>query len=120
MINVIVNSSQIPEGPAAFNTMNLQTIQLIAYDFDGVMTDNTVMVNQDGIESVRVHRGDGWAISQIKKQNISQIIISTEKNPVVSKRAEKLGLPCIQGCDDKKSALTDYCNENDKIGRAHV
>ena len=31
-------------------------IKLVVYDFDGVMTDNRVFVNQDGIESVVCNR----------------------------------------------------------------
>ena len=57
-------------------------IKLVAYDFDGVMTDNKVYVDQDGKEIVQVNRGDGLGISEIKKLGIEQIIISTEQNPV--------------------------------------
>ena len=88
-------------------------IKLIVYDFDGVMTDNKVYVDQDGKETVQVNRGDGLGISEIKKLGIEQIIISTEQNPVVSTRAHKLGIPCLQGIENKKMALFDYCKEND-------
>ena len=87
-------------------------IKLIVYDFDGVMTDNKVYVDQDGKETVQVNRGDGLGISEIKKLGIEQIIISTEKNPVVVKRAEKLGIGCMQGIENKKAALIDYCENN--------
>jgi len=88
-------------------------IKLIVYDFDGVMTDNTVSVDQKGVETVRVSRGDGLGVSEIKKLGFSQIIISTELNPVVSARASKLGIPCLQGIDNKKEALLNYCQSND-------
>ena len=88
-------------------------IKLIVYDFDGVMTDNKVYVDQDGKETVQVNRGDGLGISEIKKLGIEQIIISTEKNPVVMKRAEKLNIECLQGIENKKSALINYCQKND-------
>ena len=88
-------------------------IELLVYDFDGVMTDNKVYVDQDGKETVQVNRGDGLGISEIKKLGIEQIIISTEQNPVVSTRAQKLGIPCLQGIENKKMALFDYCKEND-------
>ena len=87
-------------------------IKLIVYDFDGVMTDNKVYVDQDGKETVQVNRGDGLGISEIKKLGIEQIIISTEKNLVVMKRAEKLGIGCMQGIENKKAALIDYCENN--------
>jgi YrbI family 3-deoxy-D-manno-octulosonate 8-phosphate phosphatase len=73
------------------------------------MTDNTVTMDEHGIESVRVNRSDGLAISELKKRGFAQAIFSTETNNVVSMRAEKLGIPCIQGLEDKKSALLDYC-----------
>ena len=88
-------------------------IKLIVYDFDGVMTDNKVYVDQDGKETVQVNRGDGLGISEIKKLGIEQIIISTEKNSVVTKRAEKLNIKCLQGIENKKMSLIDYCKKND-------
>jgi len=92
--------------------MIMYTIKLIIYDFDGVMTNNKVYVDQNGKEMVQVNRGDGLGVSEIKKLGIKQIIISTEANPVVSKRAKKLGISCLQGIDNKKDALLDYCREN--------
>ena len=76
------------------------------------MTDNSVLVDEDGKESVRVNRSDGLAIAELKKRGLIQIILSTEKNQVVTKRAQKLGIPCLQGLEDKKSALLDYCTES--------
>ena len=89
-----------------------QKIKLIVYDFDGVMTDNKVYVSEEGNEMVQVNRADGLGVSEIKKQGIDQIIISTEKNPVVSIRANKLGIKCLQAIDDKKAALINYCEKN--------
>jgi len=88
-------------------------IVIIFYDFDGVMTDNKVYLDQNGNEMVMVNRSDGLGISEIKKLGIQQIIISTEKNPVVSTRAKKLGITCLQGIDNKKKALIDYCKKSD-------
>ena len=85
---------------------------LIVYDFDGVMTDNKVYIDQNGKEMVQVNRGDGLGISEIKKLGIKQIIISTERNPVVSIRAKKLGVPCLQGIENKKDVLNNYCRKN--------
>ena len=39
--------------------------------------------------------------------------MSTETNPVVSARAIKLDIPCLQGLDNKKDALLDYSKKND-------
>ena len=69
-------------------TNSFKNIFVIAYDFDGVMTNNKVLVDENGIESVIVNRADGLGISEIKKLGIDQIIISTEKNPLVTQRAK--------------------------------
>jgi len=88
-------------------------IKLIVYDFDGVMTDNKVYIDQNGNEMVQVSRADGLGISEIVKLGIQQIIMSTEVNPVVTQRAIKLKIPCLQGLDNKKDALLDYSKKND-------
>ena len=93
-------------------TNKRENIKLIVYDFDGVMTDNKVYVDQFGKESVQVNRGDGLGVSEIRKMGIKQIIISTEKNAVVSSRAKKLKIECLQGVDNKQIVLTDYCSQN--------
>jgi len=92
---------------------NFSKIKIICYDFDGVMTDNKVYVDQNGNEMVQVNRADGLSIAEIKKLGIKQIIISTEKNPVVSARASKLGIKCLQAINNKKNALINYCKIND-------
>ena len=83
------------------------------------MTDNKVYIDQNGNEMVKVTRADGLGISEIKKLGIEQIIISTEKNPVVSARASKIDINCLQGINNKKTALVDYCEKND-IDLNHV
>lgn len=89
----------------------LKEIKLIVYDFDGVMTDNKVMVDQNGVESVMVSRGDGYGVSQIKKLGIEQGIISTEQNPVVARRAEKLKINVIHDVQDKGTIFRNYVAE---------
>lgn len=84
-------------------------IKLIVYDFDGVMTDNRVHVTQDGKEFVTCNRGDGLGVGMIKSIGIQQVILSTEVNNVVQRRAEKLGLEAIHGSADKSESLRLYC-----------
>ncbi|MBI5050407.1 MAG: HAD hydrolase family protein [Nitrospirae bacterium] len=84
-------------------------MKLIIYDFDGVFTDNKVIVREDGVESVVVNRADGLAVSVIKSMGIEQIILTTEKNRIVQVRAHKLGIPAKSGVDDKKKNLLSYC-----------
>ena len=86
-------------------------IGLIVYDFDGVMTDNKVILSEDGKESVIVSRADGLSVSIINKMGIKQLILSKERNKVVTVRARKLGIPVLQGVDDKVQMLRDYCKK---------
>jgi len=89
----------------------IRRIRLVAFDFDGVFTDNMVYVFEDGREAVRCFRSDGIGLHKLKKFGIETIIISTEANPVVSARARKLKIRCIQDCQDKRAVLEDIARE---------
>jgi len=87
-------------------------IKAIAFDFDGVFTDNRVYVTQTGEEAVVCDRSDGMGISMLRKAGIPLIIISTEKNPVVSVRAAKLNIDVLQGIENKLPVLNQWAAEN--------
>ena len=89
----------------------IRRIRLVAFDFDGVFTDNMVYVSEDGSEAVRCFRSDGIGLQKLKKLDIDTVIISTEANPVVSARARKLKIRCIQDCQDKRTVLEDIARE---------
>jgi 3-deoxy-D-manno-octulosonate 8-phosphate phosphatase (KDO 8-P phosphatase) len=89
----------------------IRSVRLIAFDFDGVFTDNKVYVLQDGSEAVCCFRGDGIGLEKLRRLEIQTIIISTEVNPVVGSRSRKLGIRCIQGCADKRAALEGVVSE---------
>ena len=89
----------------------LVAVRLIVFDFDGVFTDNTVYVTQEGIESVRCWRSDGLGLARLRTIGVHALIISTETNPVVSARAGKLKTPCLQGVEDKAAAILQTCQE---------
>lgn len=83
----------------------MRQIRLIVFDFDGVFTDNSVLVAEDGKEYVRCWRGDGIGLRKIERLGIQTMILSTEENPVVTARSRKIDIQCIQGCKDKRAAL---------------
>jgi YrbI family 3-deoxy-D-manno-octulosonate 8-phosphate phosphatase len=83
----------------------MKNVLLVVFDFDGVMTDNRVWVHQSGDEAVWCHRGDGWGIARLKEAGLEVLVLSTEKNPVVTVRCGKLKIEAVQGCDDKLAAL---------------
>ena len=93
------------------NNEQLVTVRLVVFDFDGVFTDNTVRVTQEGTESVSCWRSDGLGLSRLRESGVQAVIVSTETNPVVSRRAEKLKLPCKQSVDDKASTILEICRE---------
>ena len=85
----------------------LRRIRLVAFDFDGVFTDNMVYVFENGTEAVRCTRGDGIGLKKLRQIGIDTVIISSEANPVVSARARKLQIDCVQNCKNKRGALED-------------
>lgn len=87
-----------PEWPAR--------LRLVVFDFDGVMTDNGVQVDERGGETVRCDRGDGWGVARLRDAGVPMMVLSTEENPVVAARCAKLKLPCVQGSRDKAAALS--------------
>ena len=97
----------------------IRRIRLVAFDFDGVFTDNMVYVFEDGSETVRCFRSDGIGLQKLKNLGIETIIISTEANPVVSARARKLKISCVQDCRDKRAVLEKIAQEQG-IGLSEV
>ena len=89
----------------------LAAVRLVLFDFDGVFTDNAVWVTEDGVESVRCWRSDGLGLARLRVVGVHALIISTEKNPVVTARARKLALACKQGVADKALAVAESCRE---------
>lgn len=105
LIDLVMAQRGQPTTTASSPTRDLSKVELLVLDFDGVMTDNRVLVDQDGIESVSCNRGDGLGISMLKRADMPVMVLSTERNPVVTARCQKLGIECVQGSDDKLSAL---------------
>ena len=96
-----------------------EDVELVVFDFDGVMTDNRVWVNQDGAEMVAASRGDGAGLGLLRKAGVKAMVLSTEVNPVVAARCKKLKLPVVQGVEDKftqlKSLLEKHAIDAQKV-----
>ena len=92
-------------------SVSVTDIDIIVYDFDGVMTNNRVIIFQDGTEAVIVNRADGLGVERLRALGIPQLILSTETNPIVKTRAAKLHLEVIAACKDKRAALKNYCTQ---------
>jgi 3-deoxy-D-manno-octulosonate 8-phosphate phosphatase (KDO 8-P phosphatase) len=92
--------------------MTLEDIDAFIFDFDGVLTNNLVHLDQNGKESVSCSRADGLAFDVLRKLDKPAFILSTENNPVVTMRAKKLKVPVVQGVDDKVEAIKKLVNKN--------
>ena len=82
-----------------------KNIEAFVFDFDGVLTDNSVFIDEKGIESVKCSRADGLAFDVLRKLNMPAYILSTEKNLVVHERAKKLKIEAINGVSNKVQSL---------------
>ncbi|WP_405795407.1 cytidylyltransferase domain-containing protein [Streptomyces sp. NBC_01506] len=87
-------------------------IDAVVLDFDGTQTDDRVLVDSEGKETVAVHRGDGLGIAALRRAGVELLILSTEQNPVVAARARKLRVPVLHGIDRKDLALKQWCDEH--------
>jgi N-acylneuraminate cytidylyltransferase len=87
-------------------------VDAVVTDFDGVHTDDTVRVDQNGLESVTVSRSDGMGVSLLRAAGIPFLILSTEANPVVAARARKLGVDVRQAAADKAAVLREWAEDH--------
>lgn len=108
-------SPEMVEAPSATEKnqkKSYDNIELIVFDFDGVFTNNKVLVNENGTESVICDRSDGLLIKDLKQLGIPIFILSTEANKVVQARANKLKLDCEQNCSNKRKHLEEHCKKH--------
>jgi len=102
----MTNTNKIP------STQTLNQIKAVIFDFDGVFTDNRVIVSTTGEEFVICDRGDGMGTNLLAAAGIKMLILSKEKNAVVTSRGKKLNIEVIQGCDDKLPELIRWLQKN--------
>ncbi|MBA4419966.1 MAG: hypothetical protein C0391_02350 [Anaerolinea sp.] len=89
-----------------------ETVKLLVMDFDGVLTDNRVWVDETGKETVAAYRSDSLGLALLRqKTGIESMVLSMEKNPVVAARCKKMNLPVIQGIEHKDEALIQLMRE---------
>ncbi len=85
-----------------------QKIEAVSFNFDGVFTDDDVIVQQNGQQDMICNRGDSMGISDLKKYHLSLVVLSTEKNAVAETRCRKLGLEYHQNLKNKVSFLNSW------------
>jgi len=102
------------------------TVHTIVFDFDGIFTDNLVLTDQLGNESVLCSRSDGLGFDIFRNfcrkssWTPDYFILSKESNPVVSKRAHKLKVKCIQSAHNKLEYISHYLRTNSKQAKGLI
>lgn len=69
-----------------------KTIKMVISDFDGVMTDNCIYVDEDLKISRKVNFKDVMGVSLLKKAGIELAFISGEENPIIDLLAERFSI----------------------------
>ena len=90
-------------------TDGLQTLQAIAFDVDGVLTDGTLTWSPTGEESKSFSFTDIMGVSLLRRLGIKMALISGEPSPLVDLYAKKMHIPfVVKGTRDKATAVRDF------------
>ncbi len=82
-----------------------KNIKLLILDVDGVLTDGSIILDNDGNEYKAFHVRDGHGIKMLHRAGIGVAIITGRHSKVVERRAHELGITEVfQKCLDKKVA----------------
>ncbi len=117
--NLVYNGSLDMVSPGKKHRPLPKNPRLLVLDFDGVITDNRVLVDDEGKEAVMAFRSDSLGVQALQNAGIQVIVISSEINPVVTARCRKMGISAIQGVLDKPQILLEYLQQQ-KIAQEHV
>ena len=95
-------------------------IEMLVMDFDGVLTDDRVWVDESGHEMIATKRGDALGLRVLRDETgVKVYVLSREANPVVAARCNKMNIPYRQGVMDKKATLLNLLKE-EAVDPAHV
>lgn len=86
-----------------------KSIKTFVFDVDGVLTDGSLLVLNDGQMARRMNIRDGYALQLAVKKGYRVVIISGGTSDAVQERLNKLGvLDCFLKIDNKKATLVEY------------
>jgi 3-deoxy-D-manno-octulosonate 8-phosphate phosphatase (KDO 8-P phosphatase) len=81
-------------------------IRLLVLDVDGVLTDGSIQIDDNGVHSRRFHIRDGLAITMWKALGRQVGILTSKRSEAVAGRARMLGIDLLeQGAEDKLPGL---------------
>ncbi len=88
--------------------VDLNNIELLCLDVDGVMTDGSINLDDHGVETKRFNTHDGLGRRVWQKRGYYVAIITGRKGMAVAHRARELGIEhVIMGSPDKAAALEE-------------
>lgn len=80
-------------------------IKLLILDVDGVMTDGSIILDNEGNEFKAFHVRDGHGIKMLQKAGVKVAIITGRHSKIVERRAHELGITEVyQRCHIKSVA----------------
>jgi YrbI family 3-deoxy-D-manno-octulosonate 8-phosphate phosphatase len=82
-----------------------QPIELILSDVDGVLTDGTVIFNNQGIETKRFHIRDGSGIKLWQRAGYRFGVVTGRSSHIVEVRCAELGVEIIRQGMEQKTAV---------------
>lgn len=83
-------------------------IQLLIFDVDGVLTDGSLYLGDDGQEYKAFHVRDGQGMVMLRESGVRLAVITGRSSRVVQVRMESLGVADIyQGCKEKLPAYEE-------------
>ncbi len=89
-------------------TDRCQPIELILADVDGVLTDGTIIFDNQGIESKRFHIRDGEGIRLWQRTGSRFGMVTARSSHIVEVRSAELGVEIVrQGVEDKLAATRE-------------
>ncbi|HEX3658496.1 MAG TPA: HAD hydrolase family protein [Pirellulales bacterium] len=89
-----------------------QAIELILSDVDGVLTDGSIVFNNEGIESKRFHIRDGLAIKLWARAGGKFGVLTGRNSHIVNLRSAELGIEIVrQGVENKLAAMKEILAE---------
>jgi len=88
-------------------------IKLLALDVDGVLTDGTIYIGNEGEVFKGFNAKDGMGISCALRSGIKVAIITGRQSEIIRRRAEELGITAVlEGVRDKEAALRQLVRQN--------
>lgn len=94
--------------------MPLRRIKAFVMDVDGTLTDGSIILNAQGIETKVFNVHDGFAIKHLQEAGILTAMISGRTSKSVELRAAELGLAEVhQGVAHKVQALMDLSKRHE-------